>query len=126
MKSIKARLFTLGGGLCAALAMALAAALSPRPAALQPADPSASAPAPQAPALPTENIQPVEQAVYRYVARDYNGKIAIYPSAQAVQPQYVTDFDTASLPQRDRELLQQGIGLRDEQELQMLLEDYGS
>lgn len=125
MKSIKVRFFTLGGGLCAALALTLAAALTPRPAPAKPA-PQPPDPVAQAAGLPTETIQPVEQAVYRYVARDYNGKIAIYPSAQAALPQYVTDFDTAALPQRDRELLQQGIGLRDEQELQMLLEDYGS
>lgn len=123
MKSVKARLFALGGGLCAAFAMALAAAFVPQNRPGPAPAPDLQAPAPD---LPAENIQPVEQAVYRYVARDYNGKIAIYPSAQALQPQYVTDFDTAALPQRDRELLQQGIGLRDEEELQMLLEDYGS
>ena len=123
MKSVKTRFFALGVGLCAAFAMTLAAAFVPQS---HPAP--ALEPEPQAapPTWPAENIQPVEQAVYRYVARDYNGKIAIYPSAQAVKPQYVTDFDTAALPQRDRELLQQGIGLRDEEELQMLLEDYGS
>ena len=45
---------------------------------------------------------------------------------EARTPQYVTDFDTAVLPQQDREMLKEGIGLRNEEELQMLLEDYGS
>ena len=123
MKSVRTRLFALCAGLCAAFSMALAAAFVPQS---QPAPAREPEPKAAPPSLPAENIQPVEQAVYRYVARDYNGKIAIYPSAQALQPQYVTDFDTSALPQRDRELLQQGIGLRDEEELQMLLEDYGS
>lgn len=116
MQSIKVRFYTLGAALLTALGMALAAAFVPR----QPPAPSATT------VLPATSEQPVAQPAFPYIVRDFNGKIAVYHSPDATVPQYITDFDTAALPQHDRELLEKGVGLRSEEELQMLLEDYGS
>lgn len=116
MQSIKVRFYTLGAALFTALGMALAAAFVPH---------SAPAPAPSA-VLPASNGQAVAEPAYPYTVRDFNGKIAVYQASNTTVPQYITDFDTAALPQHDRDLLQKGIGLHSQEELQMLLEDYSS
>ena len=61
-----------------------------------------------------------------YILRDYNGKIAVFPSFDAQTPNFVTDFDVAALPQQDRQYLAEGIPLKTAEELQQILEDYGS
>ena len=108
MTAAKSRFFILGGLVSVSLAMGMAALVSSRPEE----------------ASPLQTVSHQSQKVE--VQPDYQGKIAVYSSMEAQTPQYVTDFDTAVLPRQDREMLKEGIGLRNEEELQMLLEDYGS
>ena len=119
MTAAKSRFFILGGLVSVSLAMGMAAPFLPVPKRLPPSRPS-----------------PIKARRWRYSRWKrpcikcrcgiIRGKIAVYSSMEAQTPQYVTDFDTAVLPQQDREMLKEGIGLRNEEELQMLLEDYGS
>ena len=119
MTAAKSRFFILGGLVSVSLAMGMAALVSSRPEGASPLQTVSHQ-------SQKVEVQPVEKALYQYVVRDYQGKIAVYSSMEAQTPQYVTDFDTAVLPRQDREMLKEGIGLRNEEELQVLLEDYGS
>ena len=119
MTAAKSRFFILGGLISVSLAMGMAALVSSRPEEASPLQTVSHQ-------SQKVEVQPVEKALYQYVVRDYQGKIAVYSSMESLTPQYVTDFDTAVLPLKDREMLKEGIGLRNQEELQMLLEDYGS
>ena len=115
MRSIKVRYAALSAAILAALGLALAAIFLPgKPA-------QAQSPVQSADYQQQEPVTP-----YRYIMKEYQGKIAIYSSLDQQRPQYVTDFDTLALPAYDRQMLERGIGLRTEEELQMLLEDFSS
>ena len=119
MASIQLRLATLGISMFAALGMGIAAVTlgAPEP----PVEPQ-----PMATQIDNPQQVPVPQPSYRFIVRDFAGKIAVYQANQSATPQYITDFDTAALPLQDREDLKKGIGVANDEELQMLLEDYGS
>ena len=115
MRSIKVRYAALSAAILAALGLALAAIFLPgKPA-------QAQSPVQSADYQQQEPVPP-----YRYIMKEYQGKIAIYSSLDQQRPQYVTDFDTSALPASERQMLERGVGLRTEEEHQMLLEDISS
>lgn len=59
----------------------------------------------------------------KYTAGIVDGRVAIY-RAGARYPMEVTDIEIASLPRIDREALEAGIELMDEEAIAHLLEDY--
>lgn len=66
------------------------------------------------------------KATTGFILRDYSGKIAVFAASDSNNPKYITDFDTAALPKPDRLLLMQGIHAETQEEIAMLLEDFGS
>lgn len=66
---------------------------------------------------------PAEEPRAKYAARVVDGRVAIY-RADARYPMEVTDIEIASLPRADREALEKGIDLADEEAIAHLLEDY--
>ena len=62
---------------------------------------------------------------YHYVLKEYGGKLAVFPYGSTT-PSQVLDVYLRTLPSYDRDALASGIEVRDEQELQKLLEDYTS
>ncbi len=65
---------------------------------------------------------PAEPAA-KYAARIVEGRVAIY-RAGARFPMEVTEIEVSSLPRADREALEAGIDLPDEEAIAHLLEDY--
>ena len=97
MRSIKVRYAALSAAILAALGLALAAIFLPgKPA-------QAQSPVQSADYQQQEPVPP-----YRYIMKEYQGKIAIYSSLDQQRPQYVTDFDTLALPTYDRQMLGAG------------------
>ena len=60
-----------------------------------------------------------------YIVKDYGGNIAIFEKGKDT-PFRITDVSINELPQADKELLQQGITANDQEELNIILEDYCS
>ena len=66
---------------------------------------------------------PAESA---YCLRDCEGFVAVYNQADMTEPVTVTDIETLTLNDNDRELLRSGISAQNKAELISLLEDLGS
>lgn len=64
------------------------------------------------------------QSSYAYTLKDYHGKLALYPNGSDV-PIEIYEVYTYLLPEQDVLSLQVGIPLKDEEQLQRLLEDFG-
>lgn len=62
----------------------------------------------------------------KYTVADYQGRLAVYLSAQMDAPQYITDVEVSTLPRADRLALADGIPIYTEEELTSILEDYSS
>ena len=60
---------------------------------------------------------------FEYILAEYEGKLAVFGCNELV-PKKVFDIYVSTLPAYDRELLSQGIGVTDYEELVVLLEDY--
>ncbi|BCI59847.1 BofC C-terminal domain-containing protein [Solibaculum mannosilyticum] len=58
-----------------------------------------------------------------WVMRDYQGKIAVFQDGND-DPTQVLDIYVNSLPEHDQDLLESGIRIDDQKELQQLIEDY--
>lgn len=67
----------------------------------------------------TENIT---RAQYYYV-REYQGKIAVFKDNEK-KPDAVYDVYVSNLPEKDKNLLQNGLRAESEEELQQIIEDY--
>ncbi len=74
----------------------------------------------------TNQEQIPESSVYQYLLKEYMGKLAVYEYGKDAQPQRVLDVYTRTLPIYDRDMLAQGLPVKDDAELQGLLEDYMS
>ncbi len=61
-----------------------------------------------------------------YRVGEYGGLLAVFDSAEGAMPREVTDIRVEHLPSEDRVRLREGIPVRDDRELAMLLEDFGS
>ena len=61
-----------------------------------------------------------------YCLRDCEGFVAVYRQSDLTEPVTVTDIETLTLNDNDRELLQNGITAENKTELISLLEDLGS
>jgi len=62
---------------------------------------------------------------YQYMLREYDGRIAVFP-AESEEPELVLDVLVKYLPDFDRTQMQQGIHVKDYEELVRLIEDYTS
>lgn len=80
-----------------------------------------SAPAPASPAVAV----PTEVQTGGYYLRDWQGYIAVF-EGNAEAPASLTDIETGTLNDVDREKLQNGIPAQDKTELLSLLEDLSS
>ena len=65
-----------------------------------------------------------EEEIYRYILKDYNGRIALFLSDNDT-PEEVFEIFTSSLPEEDVALIKNGI-LVTEDEVKKILEDYTS
>lgn len=61
-----------------------------------------------------------------YVLRDYEGYVAVFVENDPSCPMTVTDIQTSTLRQVDRDTLQTGLKIRSKERLMMILEDLGS
>ncbi|MDD3193588.1 MAG: hypothetical protein PHE47_07020 [Oscillospiraceae bacterium] len=59
----------------------------------------------------------------QYWLRDYNGYLAVFTPGQE-EPEMVFQVFTRNLPQYDRQALQDGIGIRNYEELVARIEDF--
>ena len=64
-----------------------------------------------------------EPASSGYTLRDYNGKVAVFPTG-GTTPEMVFDVYTRMLPQADQQRLKDGIYVESYEELIQLVEDY--
>ncbi len=62
---------------------------------------------------------------YPYMVQEYNGKIGVFRNNEKT-PFQVVDLSPALLPPYDQAALEEGIPIRNESELQRILEDYAS
>ena len=117
----KYRLMILSASVAAAALCIGAALISPRPSA------KAERPQPvqQAPDV-QEDSAPFTGGSAKYTVTVYEGRLAVYLTASAQAPQYVTDVEVSTLPAADREALQKGIPIYTEAQLTSILEDYSS
>ena len=69
--------------------------------------------------------EPRAEAGYRYLLKEHNGRIAVFP-AESEEPELVLDVLVKYLPDLDRTQMQQGIHVKDYEELVRLIEDYTS
>lgn len=63
-----------------------------------------------------------------YLVKEYGGKVAVYQVTDDGESTLssLTDVEVESLPEADREKLKEGIGVKSEEEMLQLLEDYMS
>ncbi len=66
---------------------------------------------------------PEASGVYEYWLRDYNGYLAVFQSGEA-EPEMIFQVFTRNLPAYDQQALQDGIGVRDYEELVARIEDF--
>ena len=66
----------------------------------------------------------IEEA--EFVLREYDGCIGVFSPQSDDGPITVTDIETRSLREADREIVKNGIAVADREELLSLLEDFGS
>ena len=69
--------------------------------------------------------EPRAEHRYRYMLKEHNGRIAVFP-AESDEPELVLDVLVKYLPDFDRTQMQQGIQVKDYEELVRLIEDYTS
>lgn len=72
-----------------------------------------------------DEMQAVEEGPC-YVLRDYEGYVAVFVENDPSCPMTVTDIQTSTLRQVDRDTLQTGLKIRSQERLIMILEDLGS
>ena len=60
---------------------------------------------------------------FAFLLGNYNGYIALWKDGES-KPLRVYPYSVVSLPSADQKLLQTGIPIRSQEQLQMLLEDY--
>ncbi len=68
---------------------------------------------------------PINPPKYSYVVQEYDGKIGVFRISEK-KPFQIIDMSTLLLPDFDREELKTGIYIKDEAQLQQILEDYVS
>lgn len=61
-----------------------------------------------------------------YVLRDYEGYVAVFVENDPSVPTTVTDIQTSTLRQVDRQTLKTGLKVVSQEKLMMMLEDLGS
>lgn len=66
---------------------------------------------------------PEEEASFCFQLGVYGDRLAVYTGGE-LKPRQVLDIPLAALPESDQKLLEQGIPLRDEEELRQAIEDY--
>jgi len=69
--------------------------------------------------------EPDDTERYQYMLKEHDGRIAVFP-AQSEEPELVLDVLVKHLPDFDRTQMQQGIQVKDYEELVRLIEDYTS
>ena len=72
-----------------------------------------------------EVMESSERSTEGYIVREVSGKIAIEDKSSGKIIR-TTDTRTSSLPEKDRERLEQGIAVKNNSELRHVLEDYCS
>lgn len=60
-----------------------------------------------------------------FIIKEYNGKVAVF-EGQNENPLFVSDVFVSNLPEADKELLESGIEVKTEKQLNRLIEDYCS
>lgn len=71
-----------------------------------------------------QELPPVKKTEdFEYILAEYDGRLAVF-GYNELAPKKVFDVYVSTLPPYDRELLAQGIGVTDYEELVVLLEDY--
>ncbi len=68
----------------------------------------------------------VEQVKNEFVARTYRGGIGVFSSENQTEPFQVIDIDVEKLRKHDKDELQKGIVVKSDEELMLLIEDFGS
>lgn len=69
---------------------------------------------------------PAKKSEYIFLAKTYEGNIALFSPDNQVRPIRISDINVASLPAADIALLETGIEIFTQEQLSQLLEDYGS
>ena len=69
---------------------------------------------------------PPDQTAYKYILREHNGYVAVFPADDQEKPSYTSRMPVALLPDADRKNLESGIKVKNEEELTHLLEDLTS
>lgn len=84
----------------------------------------------------TENVSGIERSAssapvqrqkqeYAYILKAHEGRVAVFPAGSS-EPEFVYDVLVKYLPDYDRQQMEEGIPVRDYDELVSLLEDYTS
>jgi hypothetical protein len=60
-----------------------------------------------------------------YIIKEHDGRVAVYTAGET-EPEFVLDVLVRYLPDLDREQMQEGVPVKDYDELVALLEDYSS
>ena len=68
--------------------------------------------------------QPQASGEDQYCLRDYNGDLAVFGEESPEEPELIFQVFTRNLPQYDQQALQDGIGVRDYEELVARIEDF--
>ena len=61
-----------------------------------------------------------------YVMLEKDGMVGVFLETDTKNPVYMTDIVVLSLPEADREMLQEGIRVSGEEAVRELVEDFGS
>ena len=78
-----------------------------------------------------QNPAPVESEPepapdYAYMLREYEGRVAVFTADNPAEPEMVLDTLVKYLPDYDRSQMQEGIKVKDYQQLVSLIEDFAS
>jgi hypothetical protein len=114
---LDARLALTGAALAVVMAASYLVISPPAKPELAPASGSAAETA-------AEAEEPLEPE-YMYVIKEHEGRVAVFP-AGATEPELVLDVLVRYLPDLDRKQMQEGVPVKDYDELVALLEDYSS
>ncbi|MGI6498198.1 MAG: hypothetical protein ACOX0U_05170 [Oscillospiraceae bacterium] len=74
--------------------------------------------------LPLAANAPAPTAGERYLIKEYGGQVCIFAAGEAL-PRRNTGIYTATLPNEDQAMLEEGIWVSSQAELSSVLEDYG-
>ena len=69
------------------------------------------------------NAQAAGDEVYQYVLKNENNRIAVYERGKE-EPVRVLDYPVDSLPYMEQSALENGIPVKDQSELQKMIEDF--